>query len=133
MIRSLLHYSSPDARRLLITELGCIVATAVLQGVAFLMLVPLLRALFVGDLASVQTWLSAMAVVAVAYAIAFWFASQIGMKASTVVLQSLLDRLGDRLVELPIAWFATDRSGLLADVATRGTMFVSSTPYATMS
>lgn len=130
MIRSLLHYSSPDARRLLITELGCIVATAVLQGVAFLMLVPLLRALFVGDLASVQTWLSAMAVVAVAYAIAFWFASQIGMKASTVVLQSLLDRLGDRLVELPIAWFATDRSGLLADVATRGTMFVSSTPYA---
>ena len=130
MIRSLLHYSSPDARRLLITELGCIVATAVLQGVAFLMLVPLLRALFLGDLATVQTWLSAMAVVAVAYAIAFWFASQIGMKASTVVLQSLLDRLGDRLVELPIAWFATDRSGLLADVATRGTMFVSSTPYA---
>lgn len=47
-----------------------------------------------------------------------------------MVLQSLLDRLGDRLVELPIAWFATDRSGLLADVATRGTMFVSSTPHA---
>lgn len=130
MIGRLLHYSSPAARRLLVTELVFIVATAVLQGVAFLMLVPLLRALFLGDMATVQTWLIALTGVAVGYAIAFWFASQIGMKASTVVLQSLLERLGDRLVELPIAWFATDRSGLLADVATRGTMFVASTPYA---
>ncbi|WP_053384570.1 ABC transporter ATP-binding protein [Leucobacter celer] len=129
MIRRLLHYSSQTARRMLVTELVCIVATAVLQGVAFVMLVPLLRALFLGDTGAAATWLLAIVAVAVAYAITFWFASQIGMRASTEVLTSLLERLGDRLVELPIAWFGTDRSGLVADIATRGAMFVSSTPY----
>ncbi|WP_422771420.1 ABC transporter ATP-binding protein [Plantactinospora sp. WMMC1484] len=129
MIRRLLHYSSARARRLLVVELACIVATAVLQGVAFLMLVPLLRALFLDDMATVRSWLIALATVGAAYAVAFWFASQIGMKASTAVLDSLLRRLGDRLVELPIAWFGVDRSGLMAGIATHGAMFVATTPY----
>ncbi|EEP70662.1 ABC transporter related [Micromonospora sp. ATCC 39149] len=132
MIRRLLRYSSSRARRLLLAELGFIVATAVLQGVAFVMLVPLLRALFLEDMAAVRSWLIALTAVGAAYAVAFWFASQIGMKASTAVLSSLLERLGDRLVELPMAWFGTDRSGLIADIATRGAMFVSSTPYSTV-
>jgi ATP-binding cassette subfamily B protein len=129
MIRRLLRHSSPAARRLLISELVFIVITAVLQGVAFLMLVPLLKALFLNDMARVNRWLIALAVVGLAYAAAFWCASQIGMKASTAVLDSLLTRLGDRLVELPIAWFATDRSGGMAQIATHGAMFVASSPY----
>lgn len=129
MIRRLLHYSSSRARRLLITELALIVTTAVLQGVAFLMLVPLLRALFLGDMETVEAWLIALAAVALVYAVAFWFASRIGMLASTALLDSLLTHLGDRLVELPVAWFGTDRSGLIAGIATQGAMFVSSTPY----
>lgn len=130
MIRRLLHYSSPQARRLLVAELTFITATAVLQGVAFVMLVPLLRALFREDMAAVRTWLIALVVVGAVYAVAFWFASQTGLTASAALLDSLLRRLGDRLVELPIAWFGVDRSGLLAGIATHGAMFVSSTPYA---
>jgi ATP-binding cassette subfamily B protein IrtB len=130
MIRRLLRYSSPHARRLLVAELAFIVTTAILQGVAFVMLVPLMRALFLGDMATVRTWLIALTAVGAGYAVAFWFAGQIGMKASTAVLESLLRRLGDRLVELPIAWFGADRSGLLAGIATHGAMFVASTPYA---
>ncbi|HEY0187315.1 MAG TPA: ABC transporter ATP-binding protein [Cellulomonas sp.] len=129
MIRRLLHHSSPTARRLLVAELVLIVATAVLQGIAFVLLVPLLRALFQDDLATVRTWLAVLAGVGVVYAVTFWFASQLGMRASTAVLHSLLDRLGDRLVQLPIAWFDRDRSGLVADIATRGAMFVATTPY----
>lgn len=129
MIRRLLHYSTPQARRLLLAELGFIVVTAVLQGIAFLLLVPLLRALFLGDMEGVRTWFAALGAVAVLYAAAFWGASQIGMKASTAVLDSLLTRLGDRIVELPIAWFGTDRSGQMAQMATHGSMFVSSSPY----
>src|SRR5690606_8339135 len=94
VIRRLLHYSSSRARRLVIAELAAISVTAVLQGIAFLMLVPLLRAVFVGDMDSVRTWLVAIAVVGAAYAMGYWTASQIGMKASTAVLDSLLDRLG---------------------------------------
>jgi ATP-binding cassette subfamily B protein len=130
LIRRLLHYSSPEARRLLVVELAFIVATAVLQGIAFVMLVPLLRALFSGDMEAVRSWLIALAAIGAVYAIAFWFASQIGLKASTAVLDSLLRRLGDRLVELPITWFGVDRSGLMAGLATQGAMFVASAPYA---
>lgn len=132
MIRRLLHYSSPRARRLLLVELALVVATAVLQGVAFVMLVPVLRALFEGDLDTVRTCTLALTGVSALYAVASWFASQIGMTASTAVLSSLLERLGDRLVELPIAWFGADRSGLAVDIATRGAMFVSSAPYAVL-
>lgn len=130
MIRRLLHYSSPQARRLLIAELVFIVATAVLQGIAFLLLVPLLRAVFVGDAAAARSWLIAVACVGAGYALTTWFASQIGMKASSALLDSLLTRLGDRLVELPVAWFGADRSGLVAGIATQGAMFVSNMPYA---
>jgi ATP-binding cassette subfamily B protein len=130
MIRRLLHYSSAGARRLLITELAFIVATAVLQGVAFLLLVPMLRALFLGDAPAARSWLIALAAVGVVYTAAYWFASQIGMRASTALLDSLLTRLGDRLVQLPVAWFGADRSGLITGIAIQGAMFVSSTPYA---
>ena len=50
MIRRLLHYCSPRARRLVIAELTFVVIAALLQGIAFLLLVPLMRSLFVGDL-----------------------------------------------------------------------------------
>lgn len=130
MIRSLLHHSSPEARRLLIAELVFIVATAILQGIAFLLLVPLLRALFLGDSDAAGSWLIAIAVVGAGYALTTWFASQIGMKASSALLDSLLTGLGDRVVELPVAWFGADRSGLIAGIATQGAMFVSNMPYA---
>lgn len=130
MIRRLLQHCSPTARRLLVLELVLIVATAVLQGGAFLLLVPLLRALFDGDTDGAQHWLLAVSAVGVGYVVTTWYASQIGMKASTALLDSLLTRLGDRLVALPVAWFATDRSGLITGIATQGAMFVSNMPYA---
>lgn len=129
MIKKLLGYSSPEARRLLVAELALVVVTAVLQGIAFLLLVPLLRALFLGDLDTARFWLLVLAAIGVVYVIAYAAGSQIAMRASAAILDSLLTRLGDRLVELPIAWFGADRSGQMAHIATQGSMFVSSTPY----
>ena len=130
MIRRMLHYCSPAARRLVVTELAFVVGTGVLQGLAFLLLVPLLRALFAGDLGAARGWLIAVATAAAGYVLASWFASQIGMKASTAVLDSLLERLGDSVVSLPVAWYSTDRTGLITGLATQGAMFVSTMPYA---
>lgn len=132
MIARLLHYCSPRGRRLVITELALVVVAAVLQGIAFLLLVPLLRALFTGDMDAARGWLFALAAAAVGYVVASWFASQVGMEASTEVLQSLLERLGDSVVSLPVAWFSTDRSGLITGIATQGAMFVSTMPYAVL-
>lgn len=130
MIRRLLQYCSPEARRLVIAELAFVVISAVAQGIAFLLLVPLLRALFSGDTEAVGGWLLATAIVAAVYAIATWVASQLGMKASTAVLDSLISRLGDRLVELPVSWFGPDRTGMVTGIATQGAMFASNMPYA---
>lgn len=130
MIRRLLRYCSPRARRLVIAELTFVVAAALLQGIAFLLLVPLLRSLFVGDLDSARAWLFVVVGAAVGYVVASWFASQIGMKASTAVLDSLLESLGDSVVSLPVAWYSTDRTGLITGLATQGAMFVSTMPYA---
>ena len=130
MIRRLLHYCSPRARRLVIAELSFVVVAALLQGIAFLLLVPLLRSLFVGDVDGSWAWLIAVAATAVGYVIASWFASQIGMEASTAVLDSLLERLGDSVVSLPVSWYTTDRTGLITGLATQGAMFVSTMPYA---
>lgn len=130
MIRRMLYYCSPRARRLVIAELSFVVVAALLQGIAFLLLVPLLRALFVGDLDASWGWLIAVAGTAVGYVIASWFASQIGMEASTAVLDSLLERLGDSVVSLPVSWYSTDRTGLITGLATQGAMFVSTMPYA---
>ncbi|MGO2746895.1 ABC transporter ATP-binding protein [Microbacterium sp.] len=130
MIGRLLHYCSPRARRLVIAELSFVVVAAVLQGIAFLLLVPLLRSLFVGDLDASWGWLIAVVGTAVGYVAASWFASQIGMEASTAVLDSLLERLGDSVVSLPVSWFSTDRTGLITGLATQGAMFVSTMPYA---
>jgi ATP-binding cassette subfamily B protein len=94
------------------------------------MLVPMLRAFFSGHEDAVGGWLFAAAVVAALYMITAWCASQLGMKASGAVLDSLITRLGDRLVELPVAWFGADRSGLITGIATQGAMFVSTMPYA---
>jgi len=112
-----------------LVELGLIIAAAVLQGFAFLLLVPLLHALFEGNLDGAWQWLWWLAATCVFYIVAYWFSSRLAMRASTAVLDSLLTRLGDRLVELPIAWFAADRSGQMAHIATQGAMFVSSSPY----
>lgn len=130
MIRRLLHYCSPRARRLVIAELSFVVVAALLQGIAFLLLVPLLRSLFVSDFDASWRWLIAVAGTAVGYVIASWLASQIGMEASTAVLDSLLDRLGDSVVSLPVSWYSTDRTGLITGLATQGAMFVSTMPYA---
>lgn len=130
MIRRMLHYCSPEARRLVLVELAFVVANAVLQGIAFLMLVPLLRALFGRDGDAAGRWLIGIGIVAVLYVLTAWCASQLGMRASGAVLDSLITRLGDRLVELPVAWFGPDRSGLITGIATQGAMFVSNMPYA---
>jgi ATP-binding cassette subfamily B protein IrtB len=132
VIRRMLDLCTPRARRLVLAELAFVVATAVLQGLSFLLLVPLLRAFFSGDRSATGGWLLATAGLAVLYVLAVWGASQLGMRASGAVLDSLITRLGDRLVELPVAWFGPDRTGLATGIATQGAMFVSTVPYAVL-
>lgn len=130
MIGKLLRLTTATGRRQLIGLITTIVITAVLQGLAFVVLVPFLTSWIAGDTTAATGWLITLGGIALLYGVAFWIGSQLGQRAATEVLQSLLDRLGDRLVELPLGWYATDRSGAAADTATRGVVFASTVPYA---
>ncbi|RFS45595.1 ABC transporter ATP-binding protein [Micromonospora craniellae] len=130
MIRQILGYANDVARRGLITSLILVVLSTILQGIVFVLLVPLLRALFRDDMGAVGQWLAVLAAVGVTYAVVFYIASYKSQIAAMDLLDSLVTRLGDRIVELPISWFAVDRSGQLSHMATHGAMFVASAPYA---
>ncbi|MDR1388230.1 MAG: ABC transporter ATP-binding protein/permease [Propionibacteriaceae bacterium] len=130
MIRLLMSLTQARGRALLRSTLVWAIVTAVLQGLAFLALVPWLRALLSGAGSASGVWSAVLAGLGLAYGLAFWRGNQSGNAAAIEVLSDLLKRLGDRLVELPTGWFAADRAGETADVASRGIVFASAAPYA---
>lgn len=130
MIRRLLAVADDRGQRLLRRTVGLTVLTALLQGAAFLLLIPFLGALLSGQLESARTWLVVLLGVGVGYVVASWFASQAGQGASEALLESLLERFGERLVSLPLAYFAKDRSGEAAEFVTNGAVFTATAPHA---
>ncbi|WP_375002936.1 ABC transporter ATP-binding protein [Aeromicrobium sp. CTD01-1L150] len=130
MIARMLALTSPRGRRLIAWLLAITVATAVVQGVAFAALVPFLDGLFSGDRDQARTWMLVLGALAGGYAVLAVVVSLIGQRSGTEILHSLLIRLGDRLVQLPIGYYGRDRSGDLSQLATHGIVFASSVPYA---
>lgn len=131
MIRLLMRLGDDRTRASLTQLLVLIVASAVLQGIAFVLLVPFLGALFASPLDPDAVWRSWwwLAGVGIAYAGLTWAGSLCGQKSAVMVLESLERRIGDRLIDLPLGWFGPERSGELSDVGTRGVVFAASAPY----
>ena len=129
MIQRLLSLTDGAGRTVLRRAIALFATGAVLQGIVFVMLVPFLEALFGGNDTLMMRWLCGMLAVGIAYVIVFWTGSAAGMKAAMAVLESLLNKMGDRLVQLPTGWFAKDRSGELADTSSRGIVFAAAAPY----
>lgn len=135
MIRLLLDLSNDRARGMIRRLIVVIVATGILQGIAFVLLVPFLRAIFAvptdpGAAGEVWFWWWMLAAVGVLYIVTTCWSSVLGQRSSSEVFASLDERIGDRLVELPLGWFAAERSGSASDLATRGAMFAASATHA---
>jgi len=129
VIRRLLAVADARGQQMLRRAVVLTVLTAVLQGCAFLVLIPFLTALLSGEVADARIWLLVLLGIGVVYAVASWFGSRAGQTATELVLGSLLDRFGERLVSLPLAYFAKDRSGEAADFVTNGAVFTASAPH----
>lgn len=112
-----------DFRRLLVLA----VAAGVTQGLALAAMVPALVSLFRSDDSATLTWLLVLAVGAALNAVISVTATLAGFTASTGIIAAMHDRLGDRLVRLPLAWFEPRRTGRTSHVAVRGTMFAAQT------
>lgn len=124
MIRSLVTLLGPAHAARLYRYLAWLVTSAVLQGLAVALLVPILHALFAGDLPTAMAWLAGLAAMAALTCIAHYQQAMKGFALALVVLTTLHDRLGQHLASLPLGWFNSEKVGRLSRSATSGTLMV---------
>ena len=105
MIRKLFALVPGDHARLTPQLFAVTIAQALAQAAAYLLLVPVLEALFRGDTGQAWLWALAMLVAVVVMA-AFAFAqATLGLRIAVPGSGGLQTALGDRLGGLPLGWF----------------------------
>lgn len=110
MIRQLYRVLGPEGsrplNRLLVLQCGA----AVLQGIAFALLVPVLRALLGPDPNDVWPWLTAFVVCALAHTVLQGAAISGGFTVGSQISRVLHRRMADQALRLPLGWFTAGRT-----------------------
>ncbi|MBZ6227756.1 ABC transporter ATP-binding protein [Streptomyces olivaceus] len=128
MIRQLYRVLGPEGSRPLNRLLALQSGAAVLQGVAFALLVPVLRALLGPDPDEVWPWLTAFAGCAVAYAVLQGAALSGGFTVGSQLSRVLHRRMADQALRLPLGWFTAGRTAEFSRLAGQNVIQVMSTP-----
>ncbi|WP_232664617.1 ABC transporter ATP-binding protein [Pseudonocardia sp. TRM90224] len=124
MIQDLLRIMGQEHRRSLIGYFVWCVAYAVLQGVAMVMIVPVLQDLLAGDIGGALAWLSVLVCAALFACIAHYVQAMRGFEVALTVLSSMHHQMGDHVVGLPLGWFSSEKIGRLSQTLTSGTMMI---------
>ncbi|MEM9763331.1 MAG: ABC transporter ATP-binding protein [Pseudomonadota bacterium] len=128
MIRQVLAVAGLNGARLLRWNLVGLVAEAMLLGIGFALLVPLLDRLLSGEIGGVWAWLAAMASVLGVYAIVRYRTQMTGYRAAMDMAMTLFSRLGDHIARLPLGWFDAGRVGEIGQLTSQGVIDVISLP-----
>jgi ATP-binding cassette subfamily B protein len=124
MIRDLMTILGPQHHRAVRVYLAWLVAYSVLQGLAMVALVPVLRALLTSDFDAAWRWVLVVLVTVAATCVARYQQAMKGFALALVTLTSLHHRLGDHVATLPLGWFSSEKVGRLSRSATAGTLMV---------
>ncbi|MER7054149.1 ABC transporter ATP-binding protein [Streptomyces sp. NPDC000351] len=128
MIRQLYRVLGPEGsrplNRLLLLQCGA----AVLQGVAFALLVPVLRTLLGPEPDDVWPWLTVFVVCALAHAVLQGAAISGGFTVGSQLSRVLHRRLADQALRLPLGWFTAGRAAEFSRLAGQNVIQVMSTP-----
>ncbi|MEV7103991.1 ABC transporter ATP-binding protein [Streptomyces atroolivaceus] len=128
MIRQLYRVLGPEGsrplNRLLVLQSGA----AVLQGVAFALLVPVLQALLGADPDDVWPWLTAFSGCVLGYAALQGAALSGGFTVGSQLSRVLHRRLADQALRLPMGWFTDGRTAEFSRLAGQNVIQVMSTP-----
>ncbi|WP_063062632.1 ABC transporter ATP-binding protein [Nocardia sienata] len=122
MIRMLLRVLGRSYARPVRRTIAVMTVTALVEGLSYTLLVPVLRALFGGDPAAARTPLIAFGIAVVAYAVLRYLSDLSGFRAGTTLLRGVYHRLGDQLARLPIGWYTADRIGEVSVLAGGGVL-----------
>ncbi|MFI0369215.1 ABC transporter ATP-binding protein [Actinomadura sp. 1N219] len=96
--------------------------TAVVEGLSYALLVPVLRALFGSTPEDAWPWLIAFGTAVALYAVLRYASDLSGFRVGTTLLRGMYHRLGDHLARLPIGWYGAGRVGQVSVLASRGVL-----------
>jgi ATP-binding cassette, subfamily B, bacterial IrtB/YbtQ len=128
VIRELLRALGAEHAGGLRRLLALLALTAVLQGVAFALLVPLLRALLGPNPTTAWGPLAAFCAAGLAYLAVAFVAQNTGFRVGSEVARRLHHRLGAAIAALPLGWFTPGRVGELARLNSQSVLQVMNLP-----
>ncbi|MEJ4112817.1 ABC transporter ATP-binding protein [Corynebacterium kroppenstedtii] len=124
MIRSLLALTDGQDTRRMRRVLALAIAAGITQGIAVVLMVPVLTALFHADWHAMNQQLIVLAVAVVVHSVMMAVATNAGFTGSLGVIRSMHRGLGRTLLRLPLSWFGHESQGRASHSAVRGTLFV---------
>ncbi|MEU7278764.1 ABC transporter ATP-binding protein [Streptomyces sp. NPDC045431] len=122
MIRTLLRVLGDEYGRPMRRTLALMTTTAVVEGLSYALLVPVLRALLGGTPADARPWLGAFGAAVAAYAVLRYLSDLSGFRVGTALLRGVYHRLGDHLARLPLGWYGAARVGEVSVLAGQGVL-----------
>ncbi|MFY1576911.1 ABC transporter ATP-binding protein [Verrucosispora sp. WMMD703] len=120
MIRMLLRVLGDEYAKPMRRTVALMTVTAVLEGLLYALLVPVLRALFGDTPSDAWPWLIAFGVSVAVYAVLRYVSDLSGMRVGTTMLRGMYHGLGEHLARLPIGWYNAARVGEVSVMASRG-------------
>ncbi|TDT42710.1 ATP-binding cassette subfamily B protein [Streptomyces sp. BK208] len=128
MIRLLLRVLEESSARSVRRTLTLMALRAVAEGLSYVLLVPLLRALLGPRPDDAWPWLGGFAAAFVLCALLGHRSVAAGFRTGGELSRALHHRLGDQLARLPLGWFTPSRIGEVSGLTSRSVMQVMSVP-----
>ncbi|WP_280261397.1 ABC transporter ATP-binding protein [Nocardia wallacei] len=122
MIRMLLQVLGQEYARPVRRTVALMAVTAVVEGLSYALLVPVLRALFGSTPGDAVPWLSAFGAAVAVYAALRYRSDLSGFRVGTTLLRGVYRRLGDHLARLPLGWYSGGRVGEVSVLASQGVL-----------
>ncbi|MFF1506700.1 ABC transporter ATP-binding protein [Streptomyces sp. NPDC058326] len=122
MIRMLLRVLGQEYAQPVRRTVALMTTTALVEGLSYALLVPVLRALFGSTPEDAWPWLGAFGTVVSVYAVLRYVSDLSGFRAGATLLRGTYHRLGDHLARLPIGWYEGGRVGEVSVLAGRGVL-----------
>ena len=122
IVHRLSRLLAPDDRSILRRYLTRTAVYCVIQGVTFVLVLPILQALLEDAPARAMFWLVPLALgVASTWGIGY-LATRDGFQIAIRLLKTLRHRVGDHVVSLPLGWFSSKNVGPLGVLLSQGVM-----------
>jgi ATP-binding cassette subfamily B protein len=122
MIRMLLRVLGPEYAPPVRRTVALMTTTAIVEGLSYALVVPLLRTLFGSTPGDARPWLLAFGAAVAVFAILRYRSDLSGFQVGTTLLRGMYHRLGDHLARLPIGWYSTGRVGEVSELAGPGVL-----------